>query len=386
MDTLAGWRSTTFARSGWTGHDVTAMIDFWPAALGYELDHRGSGYTVLRDPAGAEPRLFLQLACDDAVGSVAATPARGFNGSMLASLLPGLRDLRAPLATGYIWLVVAWLAVGRHLHGSAASSGFVGDVQGLAQYAGRPAVGIAVTFVAYLVGILSVAVSQKLLQILAGSVIRISREGYEEYSQSDTSFRAWDREWSSSWRLLPFGWSMSAQRISGVWPSRASLAMLADAFEDASVSVASDKTETDKDPAADNFEDASVSVASDKTETDKDPAADNFGKLVADLNLVPSRLLGRDPDLYGAYDRKRSEAEFRGAVSLPLLAVCFTLAFEINWFWLLLLPVPIILIRQAMGLQRAASDVLAEAVRSGRVESPVLQRLRQGKVYNSKSP
>jgi hypothetical protein len=28
---------------------------------------------------------------------------------MLASLLPGLRDLRAPLAAGYLWLAAGWL-------------------------------------------------------------------------------------------------------------------------------------------------------------------------------------------------------------------------------------------------------------------------------------
>jgi catechol 2,3-dioxygenase-like lactoylglutathione lyase family enzyme len=41
-------------------HDLDAMTDFWAAALGYELDHREQGYVLLRDPAGAEPRLFLQ--------------------------------------------------------------------------------------------------------------------------------------------------------------------------------------------------------------------------------------------------------------------------------------------------------------------------------------
>ena len=30
---------------------------------------------------------------------------------MLTSLLPGVRDLRAPLAAGYIWLLFGWLVV-----------------------------------------------------------------------------------------------------------------------------------------------------------------------------------------------------------------------------------------------------------------------------------
>ena len=32
------------------GNDLDAMIEFWAAALGYEMDHRDEGYAVLRDP------------------------------------------------------------------------------------------------------------------------------------------------------------------------------------------------------------------------------------------------------------------------------------------------------------------------------------------------
>ena len=53
---------------GLDGHDLTAMVDFWSAALGYELDHRESDYAILRDPADAEPRLFLQQVPEPKVG------------------------------------------------------------------------------------------------------------------------------------------------------------------------------------------------------------------------------------------------------------------------------------------------------------------------------
>jgi hypothetical protein len=35
--------------------------------------------------------------------------------SMLASRLPGLRDLRTPLATGPLWLIAVWLVVHNHV-------------------------------------------------------------------------------------------------------------------------------------------------------------------------------------------------------------------------------------------------------------------------------
>jgi catechol 2,3-dioxygenase-like lactoylglutathione lyase family enzyme len=42
------------------GNELDPMVDFWIAALGYELDHRTDEYAVLRDPDGVEPRVFLQ--------------------------------------------------------------------------------------------------------------------------------------------------------------------------------------------------------------------------------------------------------------------------------------------------------------------------------------
>lgn len=295
---------------------------------------------------------------DDLVGPGDSVAFLRFNQGMLASLLPGLRDLRAPLAAGYVWLVVAWLTVGRHLSASGEGTGLLKDVYRLSQSAGRPAVGVAVTFAAYLVGVLSVAVSQKLVEILSGISYKFGRGGLSQFPIELgpvlplRGARAEELGNSYSWRLLPFGWSVTTWRTSGMWPSRASTNMLRGAIEEAGAPVASDN----------NYDESLTDV---------------LRELITDLTLVPSRLIGRDPELYGTYDRKRSEAEFRAAVSLPLFIACFAIALETSWFWLLALPVPLILIRQALQLQQGATDVLAEAVRSGRVDSPVLQRLQK---------
>jgi hypothetical protein len=71
---------------------------------------------------------------------------------MLMNLLPGLRDLRTPLATGYIWLISLWLVLhGRiparqHAHGAALA------VYQLHDEIGRPASLAAVSFLAFVVG------------------------------------------------------------------------------------------------------------------------------------------------------------------------------------------------------------------------------------------
>jgi predicted enzyme related to lactoylglutathione lyase len=42
-------------------NQLDPMVEFWAAALAYELDHRTAEYAVLRDPEDVEPRVFLQL-------------------------------------------------------------------------------------------------------------------------------------------------------------------------------------------------------------------------------------------------------------------------------------------------------------------------------------
>jgi hypothetical protein len=78
-------------------------------------------------------------------------------GGVLASLLPGLRDLRAPVAAGYIWLGIIWLAWGRHQNDLASSRGLAGDIYDLAHAAGPVAIGVALSFTAYILGVLSIS-------------------------------------------------------------------------------------------------------------------------------------------------------------------------------------------------------------------------------------
>jgi predicted enzyme related to lactoylglutathione lyase len=53
---------------GFDGGDLDRMVEFWLAALGYELDHLTEAYAILRDPDGVEPRLFLQKVPEAKVG------------------------------------------------------------------------------------------------------------------------------------------------------------------------------------------------------------------------------------------------------------------------------------------------------------------------------
>jgi hypothetical protein len=93
---------------------------------------------------------------------------------VLASLLPGLRDLRAPLAAGYLWLAAGWLYFAPRLPTSANDAdGVVRDIYRVVDASGPVAVGAGVTFLAYMLGILSTGIfkSENLREIAIMPVI-----------------------------------------------------------------------------------------------------------------------------------------------------------------------------------------------------------------------
>ncbi|SNY28212.1 hypothetical protein [Paractinoplanes atraurantiacus] len=71
---------------------------------------------------------------------------------MLNSLLPGLREIRTPLATGYLWLLNLWVLFGDRMPRQRPAAGPLAGLWDLAGYAGKGAVLAALTFTAYLVG------------------------------------------------------------------------------------------------------------------------------------------------------------------------------------------------------------------------------------------
>jgi hypothetical protein len=75
---------------------------------------------------------------------------------MFTSLLPGLRELRAPLAAGYLWLAAGWLYFAPQLPASVEDAqGVLRDVYRVVAAGDPVAVVAGLTFIAYLLGMLS---------------------------------------------------------------------------------------------------------------------------------------------------------------------------------------------------------------------------------------
>ena len=75
---------------------------------------------------------------------------------MLTSVLPGLRELRAPLSAGVLWLLVVWFSVEPSVPDPDEASGILASAYRLAEPLSAVGLGAVLGFAAYLVGSLSV--------------------------------------------------------------------------------------------------------------------------------------------------------------------------------------------------------------------------------------
>jgi hypothetical protein len=86
---------------------------------------------------------------------------------ILGSLLPGLREIRAPLAAGFLWLLACWLVVRDEFEGDGSSRhGSVDALLDLKDQLGDAAFLGALTFVAYIAGSLWEPVARRLADLL----------------------------------------------------------------------------------------------------------------------------------------------------------------------------------------------------------------------------
>jgi hypothetical protein len=93
---------------------------------------------------------------------------------MLMSLLPGLRQLRAPVSAGVIWLLVLWFAVGDGLLASPHRAPLINSVLDLSRLLGRPVSLGLLTVSTYVIGVLSGEASDWLNRA-AGALAHIFR-------------------------------------------------------------------------------------------------------------------------------------------------------------------------------------------------------------------
>ena len=306
---------------------------------------------------------------------------------MFANLLPGLRELRAPLVAGYLWLATAWFLFGdRFAADSSQTTPQLRQVYRLFEFLGRPATLAALTVVAYLIGLVSLSMTEGL------------RRGARWIASYGSLFGRWRRRGSNrrvgellrdttvlqpaqrvvlarlDRRLLKdaaFRDELRARVDQAIVPAQrelwVQLQTLHRALTDDERSTFS--VNACRSPFPLPFVlDAEVNSELQRSYSLRQELLLRFVDLelyvqgaVREVEELPARLLKGAPEVFAAYDRLRAEAEFRNAVALPLTAllVTFTATWSTWWIFGLLLPAALLLLAHQSSIR--AGKQLAEA-------------------------
>ncbi|WP_460458187.1 hypothetical protein [Angustibacter peucedani] len=223
----------------------------------------------------------------------------------LGSLLPGLRELRAPLASGYLWLLCVVLWMHEWIVIRSADTPLISDAQRLSGWLGRPALLGAAAFAAYLIGILSVAATDTLIQRLARYHPRSAKESVVANAPLSA------RGVGALHELLLDKAAASLRPEHG-----------GQTFSQGGSQLLS------KDPDAEALLlalNSSLAVVERRAWLSRHiNLEDELHGILVDLELVPSRLLTVQPEVYSRFDRQVAEGEFRAAVAVPLAALFIT--------------------------------------------------------------
>jgi len=287
---------------------------------------------------------------------------------MLTNLLPGLRDLRAPLAAGYLWLAGFWLLVVNAVPARSAATGVLAHIYTLASALGRGTVLVAISFVAYLIGsVLSVDADGAVVASLAPRVTRVLGE----------------RE------------SINIVQVRGVnITGRLSIKVIDDIIDKAIQLKASAVLPIMPGKFHDNDDDTIKVVLAEWNAGVKYPifprrhgrllhheyerygwvnspwallSSNMIENLLREIRQLVTKLRVSSPPLFDQYDRARGEAEFRISVAFPLIFLAGVLAWKWTPLWLLLLLGVILIMESGLRRAREATDVVAQAALAGYV-------------------
>ncbi len=239
---------------------------------------------------------------------------------MLLNLLPGLREIRAPLISGYLWLAFFALVLQGELP-NADHPGRLQPVFDLGHQFSAFGAAAVLSVAAYLVG----SSIQELLR-------RVGR------------------------------WVAPRRPLYGEAGSHVSDNGRSDIRHVVSVRL--------KEMERRLFQ---VALSPGEGGVDGTPGPETIER---ELPLIRTLLLGDRPELVGEVDRLQAEADLRITVAIPLAALSIYLAFAAAPTWAAaLIPVPLLLI-QGYQRQLDAGDLLAKALRIRKANAPTLESLQ----------
>jgi hypothetical protein len=300
----------------------------------------------------------------------------------LASLLPGLREARAPLISGYLWLLALWLAFGTSLPGRDSNPTY-GHFWEVLDAIGPLGTAIAVSIAAYLLGSLVFSAVRNLtMAIYMRYHVRREFRRHRNFPFESNKAGIRNGEWISIGKLEAL--VMADGGVTDFFPAprdrkyRFSLEdLISRSLEDArrQVKVALWRA------VADHGDRAMVRFTFRDYRAVEIPQPERGLTIFAipqaplpDFNLAQNRLVEISERLGLKIEQISAEAEFREAVAFPLIALVGVLSLQVGLGWLIALAVPAALLVQRRGLYRRATWELLEVL-SARAGTPGLDRV-----------
>lgn len=306
--------------------------------------------------------------------------------SFFGSLIPGIREIRAPLIAGYLWLICGWLLIEPHAP-SPDGNRVYGRIAELTEVAGPVGRVIAISIAAYLIGSLIQAgfrygwtramrgrgplrldeEQHEIFDDLAGQEEPLGIETILEIADplhdatikrpfmKDLTVEVWeiaDRELMESFRQLRFSVDAIRNREEGkancFFGMHASMPVIRLTVE------SSEGRRSRREYVVPHFL----------------PVTDLLGQ----IRLLETRLLEVAEGTGTKIERLQAEAEFRLTIVPPLVLLILIFTFGVSLLWLLGLVIPFALAIQGIELSQRRAEEVLDALRA-RMQTQELEQI-----------
>ena len=330
---------------------------------------------------------------------------------MLAAL-PGVREIRSALAGGYLWIVVLWLALDPSLGESNFAAEPYKSAHHLGDAVGPLALGIAVSFAAYLIG----TAANEIRGMLSSAYLRVRRSAgdslpveerkriLDEAVQSNRAVyqrfadiarrlvglgRKGKREREGDERVFDVGAVVDATgqllvqaarvAVGGFGIFLSSVFALAALGQEVMTWIARLLVQAGADPyrpylSADGVAAARRYLAREVSLKPRD--APDVADLISDFPVLRMRLIHGSPDTASEVDRLNAEADFRSAIIPPLLVIAAIFALKASLIFLLFWP-PLLALRATTRHKRyEAGELMIDALLQKVIKAPTVEMYR----------
>jgi hypothetical protein len=328
---------------------------------------------------------------------------------MLLNLLPGLRELRAPLLTGYTWLLAGYIAFEPSVSRKTAQTGIWHILNHLRTEIGAVGTGVGLSVMAYLVGAVSQGIFARdgLRPVIRQRYVRLwlRHQWVRRLLKRLVPTRFHDRidnpiSGPTPWGRIPHGdVAQSALYVTFTTLAERISAVLADAGLTIHTLALAARDELQDSPLTGTrsalrplVKILPVSAGLAGWDEPDDETIESWhpleimeslqysvaGAAVKELGLARTGLVGKQKDLFSVIDRLDAEAELRLTLAPSLLGLAAALGWRASpWVAAIFVIATGVLVMQGQARSKHATESVIEALRLGRTRIPLFDQIEE---------